>query len=195
MCGRGWKEDWGGHLALWEGTLEGLKQSGGEAARVAPMFNRAVLFRTSGTHTRTHPHARVLRYTHTYTQAGLASGRPRPLAPSPPRPLAPSPPRLLASSPPRPLASSTRVRAAAAAYVHSTTLQTTKAGALARRERRAPDGASSLVALLTAPLPPHLHPPSNPRRLRLRLRRAYPHPSRFWLDTCSWCDGAGLLQM
>ena len=35
-------------MALWEGTLEGLKQSGGEAARVAPVFNRAVLFRTSG---------------------------------------------------------------------------------------------------------------------------------------------------
>ena len=40
-----WKEEWGGHLALWEGTLNGLKE--GKVATIAPMFNRAVLFRTS----------------------------------------------------------------------------------------------------------------------------------------------------
>ena len=41
---RGWEEAWGGHLVLWEGTHEALSA---EAARVAPTFNTAVLFRTS----------------------------------------------------------------------------------------------------------------------------------------------------
>jgi Rps23 Pro-64 3,4-dihydroxylase Tpa1-like proline 4-hydroxylase len=86
---RDWKEEWGGHLALWEGSLEGLRASSldglswgsgegeeeeglgggvgkkggqdrrrnerggarivraGAAAEIAPIFNRAVLFRTS----------------------------------------------------------------------------------------------------------------------------------------------------
>ena len=63
---RGWQEEWGGHLELWEGTVHGLKagvspeggtgvgargvangERRGEAARIAPTFNRAVLFRTS----------------------------------------------------------------------------------------------------------------------------------------------------
>jgi len=52
---RDWKSEWGGDLALWEGTLDGLKKEGGgvkggAAHTVSPVFNRAVLFRTSGTH-------------------------------------------------------------------------------------------------------------------------------------------------
>jgi hypothetical protein len=39
-----WKEEWGGHLNLWEGTLDGMTRP---AARIAPHFNTAALFRTS----------------------------------------------------------------------------------------------------------------------------------------------------
>ena len=39
-----WKQEWGGHLNLWEGTADGLTR---EVARVAPRYNTAVLFLTS----------------------------------------------------------------------------------------------------------------------------------------------------
>ena len=41
---KGWKEEWGGHLSLWEGTLERMEK---EATRIVPGFNTAALFRTS----------------------------------------------------------------------------------------------------------------------------------------------------
>lgn len=37
----GWEETWGGHLELWDGSFTSC------VARVSPVFNRAVLFRTS----------------------------------------------------------------------------------------------------------------------------------------------------
>jgi hypothetical protein len=52
MC-RGWQEEWGGDLTLMEATLmEGLKpgkvpEDKEQIVKIAPMFNRAVLFRTS----------------------------------------------------------------------------------------------------------------------------------------------------
>mmetsp|Transcript_8728 Transcript_8728/g.13851 ORF Transcript_8728/g.13851 Transcript_8728/m.13851 type:complete len:260 (+) Transcript_8728:116-895(+) len=39
-----WQDQWGGHLNLWEGTLDGMTKF---ARKVAPHYNRAVLFRTS----------------------------------------------------------------------------------------------------------------------------------------------------
>lgn len=42
---RDWQEGWGGHLNLWEGTKDGMTR--GPTQRIAPMFNQAVLFRTS----------------------------------------------------------------------------------------------------------------------------------------------------
>ena len=42
---RDWQEEWGGHLNLWEGTKDGMTR--GPTQRIAPMFNQAVLFRTS----------------------------------------------------------------------------------------------------------------------------------------------------
>ncbi len=40
----GWADAWGGELCLWEGSADGMRRL---AARVAPRYNTAVLFRTS----------------------------------------------------------------------------------------------------------------------------------------------------
>jgi Rps23 Pro-64 3,4-dihydroxylase Tpa1-like proline 4-hydroxylase len=45
-----WKDEWGGHLELWEKGAER------PAARVAPAFNRAVIFDTSNSSYHGHPH-------------------------------------------------------------------------------------------------------------------------------------------
>ena len=37
----GWKEEYGGHLALWDSEMKGC------VVKAAPIFNRAVLFQTS----------------------------------------------------------------------------------------------------------------------------------------------------
>jgi Rps23 Pro-64 3,4-dihydroxylase Tpa1-like proline 4-hydroxylase len=47
---KGWQEEWGGHLELW------AKGAERPAARVAPLFNRAVIFDTSNASYHGHPH-------------------------------------------------------------------------------------------------------------------------------------------
>ncbi len=47
---KGWQEEWGGHLELW------AKGADGPAARIAPTFNRAVIFDTSNASYHGHPH-------------------------------------------------------------------------------------------------------------------------------------------
>ena len=47
---KNWQEDWGGHLELWE------KGADRPAARIAPIFNRAVIFDTSNSSYHGHPH-------------------------------------------------------------------------------------------------------------------------------------------
>ena len=47
---KGWQEEWGGHLELW------AKGADHPAARIAPAFNRAVIFDTSNASYHGHPH-------------------------------------------------------------------------------------------------------------------------------------------
>ena len=47
---KGWQEEWGGHLELW------AKGADRPAARIAPTFNRAVIFDTSNASYHGHPH-------------------------------------------------------------------------------------------------------------------------------------------
>jgi Rps23 Pro-64 3,4-dihydroxylase Tpa1-like proline 4-hydroxylase len=45
-----WQEAWGGHLELWEADRKTVRQ------RIAPLFNRTVVFSTSDTSFHGHPH-------------------------------------------------------------------------------------------------------------------------------------------
>jgi hypothetical protein len=47
---RGWEEAWGGHLELWNADMSVCRQ------RIAPLFNRTVVFSTTDTSYHGHPH-------------------------------------------------------------------------------------------------------------------------------------------
>jgi hypothetical protein len=47
---REWAEEWGGHLELWDASMTGCRQ------RIAPLFNRTVVFSTTDTSFHGHPH-------------------------------------------------------------------------------------------------------------------------------------------
>ncbi|MGZ4809262.1 MAG: 2OG-Fe(II) oxygenase [Thermoanaerobaculia bacterium] len=47
---RDWREEWGGHLELWDRDLRACRQ------RVLPLFNRTVIFSTTDTSFHGHPH-------------------------------------------------------------------------------------------------------------------------------------------
>lgn len=45
-----WREEWGGHLELWSADMRSCRQ------RIAPLFNRTVVFSTTDTSYHGHPH-------------------------------------------------------------------------------------------------------------------------------------------
>jgi hypothetical protein len=45
----GWRDEWGGHLELWDGAVTCVE-------RIAPLFNRTVIFSTTDTSLHGHPH-------------------------------------------------------------------------------------------------------------------------------------------
>ena len=47
---RGWREEWGGHLELWDAGMHACR------AKIAPLFNRTVIFSTTDTSYHGHPH-------------------------------------------------------------------------------------------------------------------------------------------
>ena len=47
---RDWRDEWGGHLELWTPSLSECRQ------RIAPLFNRTVIFSTTDTSFHGHPH-------------------------------------------------------------------------------------------------------------------------------------------
>ncbi|HEX7807805.1 MAG TPA: 2OG-Fe(II) oxygenase [Thermoanaerobaculia bacterium] len=47
---RGWREEWGGHLELWNDTMTECRK------RILPSFNRTVVFSTTDTSYHGHPH-------------------------------------------------------------------------------------------------------------------------------------------
>ena len=47
---RDWREEWGGHLELWDGDLRACRE------RVLPLFNRTVIFSTTDRSYHGHPH-------------------------------------------------------------------------------------------------------------------------------------------
>jgi len=47
---KGWREEWGGHLELWDASMTECRQ------RIAPLFNRTVVFSTTDTSFHGHPH-------------------------------------------------------------------------------------------------------------------------------------------
>lgn len=47
---RGWREEWGGHLELWDTAATECRK------RIAPVFNRTVIFSTTDTSFHGHPH-------------------------------------------------------------------------------------------------------------------------------------------
>lgn len=47
---KGWREEWGGHLELWNGSMTECRK------RIAPLFNRTVIFSTTDTSYHGHPH-------------------------------------------------------------------------------------------------------------------------------------------
>jgi Rps23 Pro-64 3,4-dihydroxylase Tpa1-like proline 4-hydroxylase len=47
---RGWREEWGGHLELWDRDRRTCRQ------RILPLFNRTVIFSTTDTSWHGHPH-------------------------------------------------------------------------------------------------------------------------------------------
>jgi hypothetical protein len=47
---RDWQEEWGGHLELWNADMSSRRQ------RIAPLFNRTVVFSTTDTSFHGHPH-------------------------------------------------------------------------------------------------------------------------------------------
>ena len=46
---KGWQEEWGGHLELWDPSMRECRQ------RIAPLFNRTVIFSTTDTSFHGHP--------------------------------------------------------------------------------------------------------------------------------------------
>lgn len=50
---RDWREEWGGHLELWNTSMTECRQ------RIAPLFNRTVVFSTTDTSYHGHPHPLV----------------------------------------------------------------------------------------------------------------------------------------
>jgi Rps23 Pro-64 3,4-dihydroxylase Tpa1-like proline 4-hydroxylase len=47
---RDWRDEWGGHLELWDPAMDACRQ------RIAPSFNRTVVFSTTDTSYHGHPH-------------------------------------------------------------------------------------------------------------------------------------------
>lgn len=47
---KGWRDEWGGHLELWDSSMRERRQ------RIAPLFNRTVIFSTADTSFHGHPH-------------------------------------------------------------------------------------------------------------------------------------------
>ena len=47
---KGWREEWGGHLELWDAGMQECR------AKIAPLFNRTVVFSTTDTSFHGHPH-------------------------------------------------------------------------------------------------------------------------------------------
>jgi len=47
---RNWRDEWGGHLELWSADMRSCRQ------RIAPLFNRTVIFSTTDTSFHGHPH-------------------------------------------------------------------------------------------------------------------------------------------
>jgi Rps23 Pro-64 3,4-dihydroxylase Tpa1-like proline 4-hydroxylase len=47
---KGWREEWGGHLELWD------REQRGAVERILPLFNRTVIFSTTDTSFHGHPH-------------------------------------------------------------------------------------------------------------------------------------------
>ena len=47
---KGWREEWGGHLELWDADMHKCR------AKIAPLFNRTVVFSTTDTSFHGHPH-------------------------------------------------------------------------------------------------------------------------------------------
>lgn len=47
---KGWREEWGGHLELWNPSMTECRK------RIAPLFNRTVIFSTTDTSYHGHPH-------------------------------------------------------------------------------------------------------------------------------------------
>lgn len=47
---RGWRDEWGGHLELWNASMTECRQ------KIAPAFNRTVVFSTTDTSYHGHPH-------------------------------------------------------------------------------------------------------------------------------------------
>jgi len=47
---KGWREEWGGHLELWDSEMQKCR------VKIAPLFNRTVVFSTTDTSFHGHPH-------------------------------------------------------------------------------------------------------------------------------------------
>jgi Rps23 Pro-64 3,4-dihydroxylase Tpa1-like proline 4-hydroxylase len=47
---KGWRDEWGGHLELWDADMRNCR------AKIAPLFNRTVVFSTTDTSFHGHPH-------------------------------------------------------------------------------------------------------------------------------------------
>ncbi|HEX3582036.1 MAG TPA: 2OG-Fe(II) oxygenase [Thermoanaerobaculia bacterium] len=47
---KGWREEWGGHLELWDADMNACR------VKIAPLFNRTVVFSTTDTSFHGHPH-------------------------------------------------------------------------------------------------------------------------------------------
>ena len=47
---KGWRDEWGGHLELWDSEMEKCR------VKIAPLFNRTVVFSTTDTSFHGHPH-------------------------------------------------------------------------------------------------------------------------------------------
>lgn len=47
---KGWREEWGGHLELWDAGMNACR------VKIAPLFNRTVVFSTTDTSFHGHPH-------------------------------------------------------------------------------------------------------------------------------------------
>jgi len=47
---KGWRDEWGGHLELWDSEMQNCR------VKIAPLFNRTVVFSTTDTSFHGHPH-------------------------------------------------------------------------------------------------------------------------------------------